>query len=116
MGVDVADALLGDIGASERGAHHLRDPDGLRLGRGHVVRVVRRAVPEDLGVDLRPAGASGFELLEHEHAGALAHDEAGTGGVKRTRGARRVLVLGHEPAHRDEPGQDQRMQTRLGTA
>ena len=81
-----------------------------------MVRVVRRAVAEDLGVDLRAALLRGLELLEHEHARALAHHEAGARRVERPRRARRVLVLGDEPAHRAEAGEDQRVHARLGAA
>ena len=50
MRVDVADPLGLDAGAPERGAHHLRDAGRLGLRLRHVVRVVRRAVAEHLGV------------------------------------------------------------------
>ena len=81
-----------------------------------MVRVVRRAVAEHLGVDRRAARPRGLELLEHEDARALADDEAGARRVERPRGARRVLVLGGEPAHRAEAGEDQRVDARLGAA
>ena len=53
--VDVADALRLDAGALERAAHHRGDARRLRLRLRHVVRVVRGAVAEHLGVDLGAA-------------------------------------------------------------
>ena len=81
-----------------------------------MVRVVRGAVAEHLGVDRRAARARGLELLEHEDARPLPHDEARTRRVERPRGERRVLLLGDEPAHRAEPGEDERRDRRLGAA
>ncbi len=81
-----------------------------------MVRVVRCAVAEHLGVDTGAAGLRRLEVLQHEHAGTLAHDEAGAGGVERTRRAGRVLLLGGEPAHGAEPGEDQRVHAGLGAA
>ena len=46
-----------------------------RVGLGDVRRVGRHAVAEQLGVDLRAARLRALELLEHEHAGGLAHHE-----------------------------------------
>ena len=48
---------------------------GLGLRRSHVVRVVRRAVAEHLGVHVRPPRPRALEILQHEHACALADDE-----------------------------------------
>ena len=114
--VDVADPLRLDPGALERRAHHPRHAGRLRLGLGHVVGVVRRAVAEHLGVDRRAARPRRLELLEQEDARGLRHDEAGARRVERPRGLRRVLVLGDEAAHRAEAGEDQRMDARLGPA
>ena len=80
------------------------------------MRVVRGAVAEHLGVDRRAAGARGLELLQHEDARTLPHDEPRTRRVERARGERRVLLLGDEPAHRAEPGEDQRRDRRLGAS
>ena len=98
--VDVADALGLDAGALERAAHHRRDADRLGLGLGEVVRVVRGAVAEHLGVDRGAAALGVLPVLEHDRAGALGHDEAGARRVERPRRARGILVLGDEPAHR----------------
>ena len=81
-----------------------------------MVRVVRRAVAEHLGVDPRAAADRALELLEQQHAGALAHDEPGARRVERARGERRILLLGDEPAHRAEAGEDHRMHAGLGAA
>ena len=63
-----------------------------RIGLGDVVRVRRDAVPDQLGVDLRPARLRALVLLEHDGATGLAHHEAVATGVERTRGALRVVV------------------------
>ena len=81
-----------------------------------MVRVVRGAVAEHLGVDRGATRPRRLELLDDEHARALAHDEAGPRRVEGPRRARRVLVLGDEPAHGAEPGQDQRVHAGLGAA
>ena len=81
--VDVAHALGLDSCRCERGGHHRGDAGRLRLGLRHVVRVVRRAVAEHLGVDPRAAPFGGLPVLEQERAGALGHHEAGPGRVER---------------------------------
>ena len=82
VGVDVADVLGLQAGTVDRRPHHLADADRLRLGLRHVMAVVRGAVGEHLGVDRRASRPGGLELLQHEHARPLAHDEAGPGGVE----------------------------------
>src|SRR6478752_8817679 len=47
------------------------------------------------------------ELLEHQHAGALPHHEAGARGVEGARRPRRMFVLGGKAAHRAEAGKDE---------
>ena len=81
-----------------------------------MVRVVRRAVGQDLGVDGGAAPLRSLELFEHEHAGAFADHEAGARGVERARRPRRMLLLRHEAAHRAEAGEDQRMEAGFGAA
>ena len=114
--VDVPDPLRFDVRPRERLAHHLRHTGRLRLGLRQVVRVVGRAVAEDLRVHLRPALLRRLQLLQHEDARALPHDEAGAQCVERTRGARWVLVLGCETSHRAEAGEDNRVHSGLGAA
>ncbi len=116
MRVDVAHALGLDVRPLEGRPHHLAHADRRRLRRGHVVRVVRGAVAEHLGVDGRPSCLGGLELLEHENARALAHHEARAGGVERSRGPRWVLFLGSQAPHCREAGQDQRVDAGLGAA
>ena len=114
--VDVADPLRLDPGAQQRGAHHVRDTDRLGLGLRHVVRVVRRAVAEHLGVDAGAAGLGGLEILEEEDARALAHHEPRPRRIEGTRGKRRVVVLDREAAHGGEAREDQRVHARLAPA
>jgi len=111
-----ADAARLDVRASQGRAHHLGDALRFRLGLRHVVRVVRAAVAEDLRVHTCAPRLCGLEVLQHEHACALPHDEPGTGRVERPRRARRVLVLDGQAAHRREAGEDQRMHARLAAA
>src|SRR5205085_3882526 len=42
----------------------------------HVISVTRQAITNDLGIDLRTPRLRVLILLEHDDAGALAHDEA----------------------------------------
>ena len=58
VGVDVADPLRRDPGRLERRRDHRRDTGRLGLGLREVVRVVRGAVAEHLGVDRRAARAA----------------------------------------------------------
>ena len=53
-------------------------------------------------------------LLQREDAPRLAHDESGPRRVERTGGQGGVLVLCHEPAHRAEPREDERVDAGLG--
>ena len=47
------------------------------VGRsGDVEGVACKAVAHHFGVDVRAAGLGVFQFLEHQGAGALAHDEA----------------------------------------
>src|SRR3712207_3209549 len=89
-------------------------PDRLGIGLHHVVRVVRGAVPENLGVDRRASPLRRLHLLEDEQGGALAHDEPGP---PRVEGPRRLLriVTVREPAHRAEAAEDERRDRALGS-
>ena len=116
VSVDVPDTLGLNGGAPECGAHHVGDAGRLRLGLGHVMPVVRCAVPEHLRVDAGTACLCGLELLEHEHARTFSHHEPRARGVERPRCARRILVLNREPAHRREAGEDQRVHAGLAPA
>ncbi len=46
-----------------------------------------------LGVHLGSSGARVLQLLEHQHAGALAHDKAVAAGVKWPGCARRSVIV-----------------------
>ena len=116
MRVDVADAFGLHSSPLEGRAHHQRDAGRGRLRRGHVVRVVRRPVPEHLGVDRRPAGARRLELLEHDRSSALADDEAGARGVEGPGRAGRVLLLGGEALIAQNPARIGGVHAGLGAA
>ena len=58
---------------------HFHRPVGARalgMRRGDVIGVARQAVADDLGVDFGAARLGMLIFLEHDHARALAHDEA----------------------------------------
>ena len=114
--VDVADPLGRDAGAGQRRPHHLGDPDRGGIGLSHVVSVVRGPVAEHLRVHPSPSRLGVLEVLEQEDARALAHDEPRARGVERPRGARRIVLLGDETAHRRESGEDHGMHAGLGAA
>ena len=107
--VDVADALGLDARALERrraSSPRRRSPRA-RAARGGARRSRRRSrAPRRRSSAPRALGA--LPVLEHERARALGHHEPGARRVERPRGARRVLVLGGEAAHRGEAGEDQR--------
>ena len=66
---------------------------------------------------LRAALLGVLELLEDEHAGALAHDEAVAIDVERPRLAfSRLLVARRQRAHRVEAADAERRDRRLGAA
>ena len=114
--VDVPHSLTLDARPVQRRAHHLRDPDRVRVRLRHVVRVVRRPVGEDLRVDARTARLRALEVLEEEHARPLPHHETGSGRVERARGEGGILLLGDEPAHGAEAGEDERVHAGLGAS
>jgi len=107
--------------------HQPRPPDGSRhaaegavavLGRrGDVIGVARHAIADDLAIDLRPARLRMLQLLEHDHAGALAHDEAVAILVIGARGPLRLIVEGRaqRPAGA-EAGDGQPRDRRFGAA
>ena len=81
--VDVAHLLRLEARSRESPVHHLRDADRVGIGLRHVMRVVRRAVGEDLGIHAGTALLRRLELFEHEHACALADHEAGSCRIER---------------------------------
>src|SRR5262249_59965639 len=86
MRVDVLDVARIEPGI-RNGAFH-REVGTLTVGRriGNSISVRRRGVTADLAVDGRAARDGVVEFLEHEHARALAEDEAITLQVEGTRG------------------------------
>src|SRR5215207_4154392 len=116
VSIDVVDLLRRQAGSVEGLSHHLDDADRLRVRRGHVVGVVRGAVPEDFRVNRRAARLGRVERLEVDDSGALRHDEARAGRVERTRSLRWIPVRGGEATHRREPREDERVDTGLGAS
>ena len=99
VGVDVGDGLEVEAAAAHGDFHAAGGALAVRAGGGDVVGVGGVAVAGDFAVD---AGAPFFGVLqffEHEHARALAHDEAVAFPVKRARGAGGVVVAGAERLH-----------------
>ena len=114
--VDVADLGRLDARVVDRGPHRAGRALAGRVGLGHVRRVGRHAVADQLGVDLRAARLRALELLEHDRAGGLAHHEPVAVGVERPRGALRVVVAPRERAHRVEAGDADARDRRLAAA
>ena len=76
--------------------------------RGDVIGVAGQAVAGDLGIDLGAARLGVLELLEHDDAGALAHDEAVAVAVIGPRGLfGRVVAVGRQRPAGGEAGQRQ---------
>ncbi len=76
MRVDIVD--VGEV--EPRLAHRIcierNAPEPSGCGAGDVIGVARQAVADDLGIDLGAALLRMLIFLEHQHARALAHDEA----------------------------------------
>src|SRR6185312_793982 len=87
-----------------------------RVRLGDVIRVRGDAVADQLRVDLRAPRLRVLELLQHDDAAGLAHDETVPAGVKGPRGALRILVPARERAHRAEAGDADTGDPRLGAA
>ena len=86
------------------------------VGQRHVERVAAHAVAGHLGVDVGAARQGVLELLEHEHAGALADHEPVALDVEGLGRALRMLVVGAQGARRREPGHADRADRRLAAA
>ena len=85
-------------------------------GARDLVRVARRAVAQQLGVDARAPPPRVLQLLEHEHRGALTDDAAVAAEIERPRGARPLLVVGAHGVERAERGQLGGVEHRVGAA
>ena len=85
--------------------------------RGDVVGVAGQAVADHLGIDLGAARLGVLELLEHDDAGALAHDEAVAVPVVGARGLLgRVVEVGRQRAAGGEAGDARAADRRFGAA
>ncbi len=104
-------------GALERHLHAAEGAVAVLGRRGDVVGVAGHAVADDLGVDLRAALLGVLEFLEHDDAGALAHDEAVAVLVPRPRRLlRRVVEAASTGARGGEAGDAEPADRRLGAA
>ncbi len=113
VGVDVADVLRLEAGVLERQRDAAGSTLAGRLGSGHVVGVGGHAGAGEAGVHLRAAGLRELLALEHQHAGALAEDEAVALLVVRAAGRLRLVVPLGQRAQLGEPGQRQRVHAGL---
>ena len=87
------------------------------MRRGHVVGVTRKAITDDLGVDLRSAGFRMLIFLEDDDPRPLAHDEAVAVPVVGPAGLFRLIVeVGAERTRLREAGDADRADRRLGAA
>ena len=89
MRVDVVDVHGIQARVGQRDLHRPRAAAAVRARRRDVVRVTAGAVAAQGAEDRRAARAGRVARLEHEHARALAHDEAVTAVVERARRAGR---------------------------
>ena len=87
------------------------------MRRGDVIGVARHAVTDQLGVDMGAARLGPLIFLEHDHARALAHDEAvailviGAAGVLGL-----VVEIGRQRPRLGEAGDAERAERVLGAA
>ena len=87
------------------------------MRRGDVIGVAGQAVADHLGIDFRAARLGPLIFLEHDDAGALAHDEAVAVlviGPARPLGL--VVEVGRERPRLGEAGDADRADRRLGAA
>ena len=84
--------------------------------RGDVVRIGAHAVAGELAVDARAARLGVLELLEHQHARALAQHEAVAVDVPGAAGRRGIVVARGQRARRAEAADAERADRRLGAA
>ena len=98
MGVDIIDLRRRDPGAPDRGAHAAIGAVAVLGGRRDMMRIARHAVADQLGVNLGAAPSGVLEFLQHDNAGALAHDEAIAIAVIGPRRPRRLVVEGRRQA------------------
>ncbi len=92
MGVDVVHVFRRDTRLPDRVGHHAPAAITVFRRRGHVVRVGRHSIADDLGVNRRAAAARVLQLLDHDDACALADDEPITILVEGTTRALGIVV------------------------
>ena len=102
MRVDVVHLVRCDARALQRELHARRDARAVRPRVRHVIRVAVCAAAQQLRVDPGAARLRVLQALEHEHAGALAEDEAVAALVPRPRRGGGVVVALAERLARDE--------------
>ena len=78
--------------------------------------VIRVSIPDNLSVDVRPAGVGAVELLEHENRAALTHHEAIAVAIKWTRGALWLVVTRRHGANDRERAKGEWSKWRFGGA
>ena len=76
VGIDVVDPFRRDHGVVERRLHHPRRAVAFEFRRRHVVGVCAHAATQDFGIGMGAAGQSRLALLQDQHPGALAKNEA----------------------------------------
>ena len=115
MGVDVAHLLRRHPGVGEGHGHGPGALSAAGGGGGDVVGVAGGAVAHHLAQDPGAPGPGVLQLLQHQDAGALAHDEAAAAGVKGDGGGGGV-VPGVEGVHGGEAAHGQLGDHSLGAA
>ena len=112
--VDVVDLVRGDARVAQRHLEGVHRPG--RIGLGDVLRVGRKAVPGDLGIDLGAARLRMLVLLEHDDGAGLAHHETVALGVERPRCPLGVVIAQRQRTHRRETGYPDLVHGGLGAA
>ena len=100
VGVDVVHILQLEAAVGHGFGHGSGSALAVGGGRSDVIGVTGSAVADNFGVDLRAAGLGVFQLLQHQDAGALAHDETAALLVKGNGGPVRVRGTGTAPSWR----------------
>src|SRR5206468_4901028 len=96
--------------------HRARRLRSVWTRRGHVMRIVRISVTDELRVDVRAAGTGPLILLEHEYGASFAHDEAVAIAIEGPGGTLRIVVAGGHRANDRECTEGEWRQWRLGRA
>lgn len=102
VGVDIIDLQGRRRSTRQCPGHRHRQPLPFRIGLGDVKRVARRCIAREFAIDARPARQRVVERLQHQHAGALTHDEAVAIAVERAARLLRRIVPRAHGLHRAE--------------